>query len=461
MIDRISEGPFLGELFGEWQRAGFRYAVLRDFEHLPDSTGGHDLDLLVDREDLESMVRLACHIAEKHGGGLIAGYRQSGFLARFAGRSSGWWGIAIDFFSELSFRGLPYHDARATLERRVWWRGIPVVAVPEGTMIAFLKEFLHNGADRKGYLAGASRTYSLDPVHWHGIFEESFGMDGSRLLVRLLSSETPGADESLEQLASDLRQCLRRHHWWRNPGAAWWRQWNNRVGRWRRLFSPPGFMLVILGTDGSGKSALIAILRETLTHPLHGAIHVRHWRPGWLPTIAALTKGTAPQGPVTAPHRSTPSGWLGSMVRLGYYSCDFVFGYWLRVFPERVSRPCLTIFDRYFYDFLVDPRRSRVALPSWIIRIIGTVVPRPDLVFCLGTDPEIIHARKPELPRDEIARQVERLRRWQGTMDRAHWLDTGSSIEKVHDAALTILLQAMSSRMNRRHESLFKQSIGR
>jgi hypothetical protein len=48
----------------------------------------------------------------------------------------------------------------------------------------------------------------------------------------------------------------------------------------------------------------------------------------------------------------------------------------------------------------------------------------------------MIHARKPELPLDEVARQVADLRRFCEKNKRAVWIDTGCAIEESVDKAL-------------------------
>ncbi len=449
MIQRVAEGAFLADLFAEWHRAGYRYVVLRHYETLPETVAGHDLDLLVAPADLEAMFQSTRRVAALHGGHLIAGHRQSGIIARFAGRSTGWWGIAIDFFAELSHRGLPFYDATEVLAHATRWRGVAVAAPDDAVMIGWIKEYLHTGRDRNHELANAARAFVQDTVRWQSMFERFFGTHGASIWTDLLQQ---GAitEETLTWTVRRLRRCHWRHQWRKHPRRSWVRQWSNLWHRVSRIASPPGFMLAILGTDGSGKSALIDAMRETLNLPLHGAIKVRHWRPGLLPSIVVLTGGRRPEGPVTRPHQAPSSGGFGSLLRLGYYALDFILGYWLIILPELVRQPCLDIFDRYFHDFHVDPRRSRVALPPWVVRIVDGLIPEPDLVICLGTDPERIHARKPELPLPEIARQVSRLRQWQANASHAFWVDSGSTIEKMHDDTLTCLLHAMSQRMDRR-----------
>jgi thymidylate kinase len=173
-----------------------------------------------------------------------------------------------------------------------------------------------------------------------------------------------------------------------------------------------------------------------------------HMRPNFLPSIARLFCKPVKEGPTTDPHGSKPSGFLGSLLRLSYYSLDYVFGYRLKIYPALVRQPSLYIFDRYFYDYYIDSYRGKVSLPKWIIKFYGFFIPSPDIILCLGTDVETIHARKPELSIEEFKRQVKELKAFCKNNKKAVWIDTGCSIEESVDKAL----EAITSRMASRYE---------
>src|SRR5207302_154380 len=80
-----------------------------------------------------------------------------------------------------------------------------------------------------------------------------------------------------------------------------------------------------------------------------------------------------------------------------------------RVLPAKIHST-LVAFDRTFCDMLVDPKRYRLAPARPLIRFLNALLPQPDLTFVLDADPQAIHARKPELPVEEITRQNAALR---------------------------------------------------
>jgi thymidylate kinase len=66
------------------------------------------------------------------------------------------------------------------------------------------------------------------------------------------------------------------------------------------------------------------------------------------------------------------------------------------------SRGELIVFDRYYYDYLIQPG---ISLPHWLISSGFRLIPQPDLIFYLKNNPAVILSRKAELTKDELERQ--------------------------------------------------------
>ncbi|MEO1858122.1 MAG: hypothetical protein ABGY95_12270 [Rubritalea sp.] len=191
-----------------------------------------------------------------------------------------------------------------------------------------------------------------------------------------------------------------------------------------------GLIIAFTGTDGSGKSTVIEEITPWLEELNTEGVHYEHLRPNWLPPLGTIAgkpvKDT--RSPVVDPHGQETSGFLGSLVRLCYYSLDYSVGYWLKT-RKLSKKGAICLFDRYFYDILVDPRRMRIQLPEWILRKILGLYPEPDLIICLGGDPETLYARKPETSLQEVNRQVVKLNELVVEEMRASWVDTTQSLE--------------------------------
>ena len=165
-----------------------------------------------------------------------------------------------------------------------------------------------------------------------------------------------------------------------------------------------------------------------------------HLRPGLLPPFARIKgKKTASTGPVLDPHGRKPSSAFSSGFRLVYLTLDYIFGYWLKIRPNIAKQPTVVIFDRYAYDMAIDPRRFRIALPNKVIRWFTRLAPKPDLIFCLHGNPDVIVARKRELPVAEVARQVDALKEFAANEPCAVLISTEGSIQQARDQVLNAI----------------------
>jgi thymidylate kinase len=248
-------------------------------------------------------------------------------------------------------------------------------------------------------------------------------------------------------LSSILRRALWTTAYKKDFMLTFYRKLTLHYQRLIRIMNPPGFTVAFLGTDGAGKSTIIHKVSYPLKTAMHGQIEFEHLRPNLLPSLASLFGQPEQKGPITDPQSLKPSGFAISLIRISYYAIDYVVGYWVKVFPAMVKRSCIWIFDRYFYDYLIDQRRSRISLPKCIVRLFLLFVPKPDIILCLGTDPGLIHARKPELSFQESQRQLTELQDFSKKTHRSVWIDTGCSIEESADNAL----KAITSRIARRY----------
>jgi len=196
-----------------------------------------------------------------------------------------------------------------------------------------------------------------------------------------------------------------------------------------------GFVL-IAGPDGAGKSTVVeAIAARGAVAGLR--ISRAHHRPG---LIAGRPEDA---GPVTDPHSRPPRSILASLAKLAVVFCDHLAGGHTRWRAQR--RAGLLLLERGWFDMVVDPRRYR--LPTALvplIRLLGRLLPQPDVVLLLTGDAEALHARKPEIGITEVDQQI---RRWRdiAPVTARHVLEVDTvrtSPEQAADALLAALPRA-------------------
>lgn len=438
-----AEGIFLKELFNRFNSLGIQYAVIRNYETLPESTSGSDVDIWV-HPDHEGRARLAIGEAVKASGGAVIGCaNQVGFtkISVFGlkdSEQSSWWGVEVDLFWGMYFCGaaeLLSNDLFVTRCR--FHNGIRVLPNDLAAVLGVVKELLHNDILPPRYLRGAREAvkrnwtelrYDLAPM----------GEKALSLLGELCLAPPDRTDIAAKSAA--IRRAVLRAQLLRAPLPYFLRRFLHQWSKVRRMITPPGMIVAVLGTDGAGKSTIISAIEPVLSAATHGTFTVKHLRPGLLPPLACLKGMQADQtGPVSNPHGSKASGGLGSMLRVFYLITDYLLGYWLVIRPKIAKEPTIVLFDRYAYDMVFDPRRFRIGLPSRFLLWVTRFVPKPDLILCLYGDPIVIAARKRELPKIEIARQIDALKKFAKQERRAVLVSTEGPVEEVCQKVLFTL----------------------
>ena len=176
-----------------------------------------------------------------------------------------------------------------------------------------------------------------------------------------------------------------------------------------------GLSVVFLAPDGGGKSTIIRGITESCAEHF-AAVSYFHFRPEWLKNLGQIhisnptqercenrEPGTEPP-PNATPHDVKLQSKMKSFIRFMYYNMDFIFGTWFKINPLK-RKNHLIVFDRYYYDYFADTIRYKYDLSQELIRWFTRFIPRPDVVFILDADTEVIWNRKKEVPMEEVARQ--------------------------------------------------------
>lgn len=178
--------------------------------------------------------------------------------------------------------------------------------------------------------------------------------------------------------------------------------WNYIANTFRYFadaFSGKGFVITFSGVDGAGKSTVITNIAEMVEEKFRKPVKVLRHRPSILPILSVYTKGKekAKEDVVNAlPRQGENNSFTSSVFRYIYYYIDYFLGQFV-VYFKYVLRGHVVIYDRYYFDFIADSRRSNIKLPKFLTQFGYYFLLKPKYNFFLYADPEDILNRKKEL----------------------------------------------------------------
>jgi len=190
-----------------------------------------------------------------------------------------------------------------------------------------------------------------------------------------------------------------------------------------RFMKPTGMIIGVFGCDGAGKSTVIddLVLRSK---------EIEAFRSDYYHHLFAAKGSSLGQAIVNRPHSQKPRSLIMSDLKLLYFFYKYTLGYWLIAYPQKV-RSGLVIFDRYYHDILVDPKRYRHNGSKWLTILIGKLIPKPDLFFVIDASVELIQKRKQEVSYNESARQRMAYHQLKASLSNLYVIDNSTDVNKA------------------------------
>jgi len=443
-----TKGEFFRDVVAAIERAGRKLCVLRGYRDYPEYIGP-DIDVIFDEP-----AQLPDVLSQQKAANVVQVFHETTFyyLCRWDDGKPVF--INLDVSKDYGYRGRVFLSGKEFLET---CRPFKFFKVPSAELefVSYLIRKVSQGSLGDAQARRLSDLYLENPAGSTRLLARFF----SEAEVALIADAARSREwEPVRGRIKHLRRAMLGRMDRKQPLGAlryWLGVLRRRV---KRITQPPGLMIAFLGTDGSGKSTIMARVEQDLG-PAFWETKQYHKRPLSSPFRRTRRYGLRPPGA----NKRKSSGKLGfnphalpsrssaySLAKLGFWWADFLLlGYAAEIFPQ-LTRPSLLMFDRYYHDLLVDPRRYHYGGSLRLARFVGKLIPQPHLIILLDAPPEVLRARKQELPLEEVTRQREAYLELVKKLPNGRVVDTSRPLDEAVAEAERIILDYMAERTARR-----------
>lgn len=367
------------------------YAVLRNAEGLPYQNKSRDIDILIPRRQYESIKKELAKIIIDTDFRIISFFESERICTFVCGKvdTNTVNLVQFDFFFHTSAYGVILLNAEKALEVRVFDGNIYHVTKE----YEFLDKYLYLKYIGKSYPAKYStleKLMSNNPC-LDSIIEENFGLLNYSTLKNLSTKKFRRIINTRNKKLFLKKHILNKLFF--------------RYCYLKNIISPKGYSIGFTGPDGVGKTTLIEQI-QSIYSILYREFPLYHFRPTLIGNLGEVAHSAGLKKEVdrdySKPHRGEKTTILSSLIRLLYYSIDYICGYFLQVRKFLCQRN-IVIFDRYFTDVICDSRRSRIYLNYKFLYGFGKLfIPSLNYNILLTACTDTILARKKELDEEGI-----------------------------------------------------------
>lgn len=436
-------GIILNEIFSELSSSNIEWLVIRNYQGLPWVNCSKDVDIAVKKEEwdnAEQIIQKTLFLKNF----IYYDLKRYQYILCYTFFDHKGNGFKIDLFDRNEYCGLTTHTFVDLNTCKIKTNeGVFGSCNLHNAIIVFLRPLLGGGVIKEKYIP--------EIIEFAADYSKKFEHELSRIITPKVSKQIC-IDINQERIKSTIKYRKKlqyylfinniRKYGFRTIGSILNHYYSTAKVRIKMFNTTP--FLSVLGPDGAGKSTFIdALIQKLSTYYCADAtkVHLYHHRPTLLPNLGVVgesTKIMKADTDFTNPHRGKPTGFFSSYLRMTYYWMDYLIGGTIMRIKD-VNSDRITLYDRYIYDFLIDPKRSRIYLPFWIRKLFSTMVIQPRIVFILQADAEVIYKRKQELTLTEIRRQLNEFEILAKSGKRFILIDANRSPCEMVDQAMQII----------------------
>lgn len=202
---------------------------------------------------------------------------------------------------------------------------------------------------------------------------------------------------------TQILKQIKKHHW--NKGREFiYNKIKYFFDTTGRLKKKQGKIVTFSGVDGAGKTTILYEIKNQIFEKYKRKCVVLRHRPSVLPILSAWKYGkkeAEKKSMKQLPRTGQNTGKLKSLFRFSYYYIDYVLGQLYISFKYKF-RGYIVLYDRYYFDFINDAKRSNIVIDKKITKSLYRFINKPDLNIFLYAPAQVILERKQELKQEDI-----------------------------------------------------------
>lgn len=390
-MSEAKQMPVLVPAIFKYLNKNTNYAVLRNSEGLPYKNRSRDIDILIPRQQYEFAKKDLVKIIVELDFRVISFFESERICTFVCGKVQEKIAelVQFDFFFHTSAYGVILLNTDRVLESRIF----------NGNIYHVTKEF--EFLDKYLYLKYIGQPY---PKKYAEI--EKLMLENS-ILITILEKEY--GIRNYTDLKNLSTQKFRKLVNSRNRKSFYKKHIKNQLSfRYyylKNIIYPKGYSIGFTGPDGVGKTTVIESLSSFL-NTVYSEKNLYHFRPLIIGNLGEVAHSAGLKKDVdrnyTQPHRGGRTSIISSLLRLVYYSFDYILGYY-KIIRGKIEKRQIVIFDRYYTDIICDSPRSRIYLNYKFLYWFGKLfIPSLNYNILLTASSETILARKKELDEEGI-----------------------------------------------------------
>lgn len=440
----------LEKVFKVINESNLDYCIQNKYEMMPEEIPS-DIDMMyrdASEEDLDNLVNKVAKetgliVTQK----ICQGYFEYTYIISYPCPQK-YFQLQLDFYRAISRRGyLNIMPAEEMLENKRFYKCFYVPDPYIEFKYMWIRRTIKHDMNNE-HIEIAKKLYLNNPEKYIEQLKKDFGAEVSSLVLEILDkNDVEIFNRNFEVFNSAAKRLSRKNA--SLPVRLKYTAFMLGTVIPKRIFHKCGLSVAFIAPDGAGKSTIINRVKETVSGSFYG-VNLYYMRPHLFKNLGHYNKLNPTEEAATNdnPHGVVCDGVFKSAVRFFFYNLDFQLGTLLKINRKKINKQ-LVIFDRYYYDYFADMKRYKYSLPAWFPAAFEWMIPKPDMVFVLDGNPEVLYERKKELPISELEKQCSVFHQLAQNRKNFYAINVNRDVDTIVDEVTETILQEMSRRTSR------------